>query len=110
MSSNFHCFHCGWVVGSDALRGGVICPDCERAGHSGYPFECPVCTDRNPDLLTPEERRKRLRVRAALAESKRDMRWDAAMANPERWMVSIHPAIGADGNFTLEDDLHEHDC
>lgn len=38
------CLHCGkqWVVG-DCIPS--ICPDCERAGHSGL-LDCPVCNPR----------------------------------------------------------------
>jgi hypothetical protein len=101
----------------------VVCPECEDAGHVGSPLDCPLCrparraridaalTASLGAPLTPEERRKRLRVRAALAESR------AAGDRPSealRWIAEAlmdrTPCIDADGNFTLEDDIHEHDC
>jgi hypothetical protein len=75
------CLHCGhqWTVGDAIL---LICPACEDAGHVGLPLDCPLCRPtRRARIdatlaaslgapLTPEERCKRLRVRAALAESR----------------------------------------
>jgi hypothetical protein len=113
------CLHCGtqFQVG-DAIPD--ICPECEDAGHSGLPLDCPLCRSARRARIdaaiaaspcapiTPEERRKRLRVRAALAESRAASAASAAgvpMASFDRWLaVEFQPCLDKSDNLTLGDD------
>jgi hypothetical protein len=110
------CLHCGtqFTVG-DAIPD--ICPACEDAGHAGLPLDCPLCrptrraridatlTASLGAPLTPEERCKRLRVRAALAESRAAGAAGVPMASFDRWLaVEFQPCLDANDNLTWEDD------
>jgi hypothetical protein len=110
------CLHCGhqWTVGDAIL---LICPGCEDAGHAGLPLDCPLCrparrvridatlTASLGAPLTPEERRKRLRVRAALAERRAASAAGAVMTYFDRWLtVEFQPCLDANDNLTWEAD------